>query len=41
MNVLEQKRDKQDLRINRTFVNEKGAALLSKVRRAWEVGRKS
>lgn len=41
MNVIEQRRDKVDLRINRTFVNEKGATLLSKVRRAWEIGRKA
>lgn len=41
MNIVEQKRDKVDLRINRSFVNEKGAALLSKVRRAWEIGRKA
>jgi DNA-binding MarR family transcriptional regulator len=34
MGVIEQRRDKQDLRINRTFINEKGATLLSKVRRA-------
>jgi hypothetical protein len=40
MNVIEQKRDRVDLRINRSFINEKGAALLSKVRRAWEVSRK-
>ena len=40
MNVISQTRDRQDLRINRTFINEKGAALLSKVRRAWEVSRK-
>ena len=40
MNVIEQRRDKQDLRINRTFINEKGASLLSKVRRAWELSRK-
>jgi DNA-binding MarR family transcriptional regulator len=40
MNVIEQKRDRVDLRINRTFINEKGAALLSKVRRAWEMSRK-
>jgi DNA-binding MarR family transcriptional regulator len=40
LNVIEQKRDRQDLRINRTFISEKGAALLSKVRRAWEVSRK-
>ena len=40
LNIIEQKRDRVDLRINRTFVNEKGAALLSKVRRAWEIGRK-
>jgi DNA-binding MarR family transcriptional regulator len=37
MNIIEQRRDRQDLRINRSFINEKGAALLSKVRRAWEV----
>ena len=41
MNVIEQRRDRQDLRINRSFINEKGAALLSKVRRAWEVSRKA
>lgn len=41
MNVIEQKRDRVDLRINRSFINEKGAALLSKVRRAWEVSRKA
>lgn len=41
MNVVEQVRDKQDLRINRSFINEKGAALLSKVRRAWEFNKKS
>jgi DNA-binding MarR family transcriptional regulator len=40
LNVIEQKRDRQDLRINRTFISEKGAALLSKVRRAWELSRK-
>lgn len=40
MNVIEQRRDKKDLRINRSFISEKGAALLSKVRRAWEVSRK-
>jgi hypothetical protein len=40
LNIIEQKRDRQDLRINRTFVSEKGASLLSKVRRAWEVSRK-
>lgn len=40
MNIITQTRDKKDLRINRTFINEKGAALLSKVRRAWEVSRK-
>jgi DNA-binding MarR family transcriptional regulator len=40
LNIIEQKRDRQDLRINRTFISEKGAALLSKVRRAWEVSRK-
>ena len=40
MNVIEQRRDRVDLRINRSFINEKGAALLSKVRRAWEVSRK-
>jgi hypothetical protein len=40
MNVIEQKRDRKDLRINRSFINEKGAALLSKVRRAWEISRK-
>lgn len=40
MNVIEQKRDHKDLRINRSFISEKGAALLSKVRRAWEVSRK-
>jgi DNA-binding MarR family transcriptional regulator len=39
MMIIEQRRDKKDLRINRSFVNEKGAALLSKVRRAWEVSR--
>jgi len=37
MNIIEQRRDKQDLRVNRTFINEKGAALLSTVRRVWEV----
>ncbi|WMT73795.1 hypothetical protein [Bradyrhizobium sp. Ash2021] len=37
MNIIEQRRDRQDLRINRSFISEKGAALLSKVRRAWEV----
>jgi DNA-binding MarR family transcriptional regulator len=41
MNVIEQVRDKKDLRINRSFISEKGAALLSKVRRAWELSRKS
>jgi DNA-binding MarR family transcriptional regulator len=41
MGIIEQRRDSKDLRINRSFVNEKGANLLSKVRRAWEVGRKS
>lgn len=40
MNVIEQRRDRQDLRINRSFINEKGAALLSKVRRAWEVSKR-
>ena len=40
MNIIEQKRDRQDLRINRTFISEKGATLLSKVRRAWELTRK-
>ena len=40
MNIIEQRRDTKDLRINRSFINEKGAALLSKVRRAWEVSRK-
>lgn len=40
MNIIEQRRDRQDLRINRSFVSEKGATLLSKVRRAWEVSRK-
>jgi hypothetical protein len=40
LNIIEQKRDRQDLRINRTFISEKGASLLSKVRRAWELGRK-
>jgi DNA-binding MarR family transcriptional regulator len=39
MNIVEQRRDKKDLRINRSFINEKGAALLSKVRRAWELSR--
>ena len=39
MGLLDQVRDKQDLRVNRTFVSEKGATLLSKVRRAWEVSR--
>jgi DNA-binding MarR family transcriptional regulator len=37
MNVIEQRRDRQDLRIIRSFISEKGATLLSKVRRAWEV----
>jgi DNA-binding MarR family transcriptional regulator len=41
MNVIEQVRDKKDLRINRSFISEKGAALLSKVRRAWELSRKA
>lgn len=36
MNIIEQRRDSKDLRINRSFINEKGATLLSKVRRAWE-----
>jgi DNA-binding MarR family transcriptional regulator len=40
MNVIEQKQDRKDLRVKRSFINEKGAALLSKVRRAWEVSRK-
>lgn len=40
MNIIEQKRDRVDLRINRSFISEKGATLLSKVRRAWEVSRK-
>jgi hypothetical protein len=40
MNVIEQRRDRVDLRINRTFINDKGATLLSKVRRALEVGHK-
>jgi hypothetical protein len=40
MQVIAQKRDGQDLRVNRSFINEKGAALLSKVRRAWEVSTK-
>ncbi|MBR0937550.1 hypothetical protein [Bradyrhizobium jicamae] len=40
MNVISQVRDKQDLRINRSFINEKGSNLLSKVRRAWELSRK-
>jgi hypothetical protein len=40
MNVIEQRRDRVDLRINRSFINEKGATLLSKVRRAWELSRK-
>lgn len=40
MNIIEQRRDRQDLRINRSFISEKGATLLSKVRRAWEVSRK-
>jgi DNA-binding MarR family transcriptional regulator len=40
MNIIEQRRDRKDLRINRSFISEKGAALLSKVRRAWEVSRK-
>jgi hypothetical protein len=40
MNIVEQKRDRKDLRINRSFINEKGAALLSKVRRAWDLSRK-
>lgn len=40
MNIINQVRDKVDLRVNRSFINEKGAALLSKVRRAWEIGRK-
>jgi DNA-binding MarR family transcriptional regulator len=40
MDVIEQRRDKKDLRVNRTFINEKGAALMAKVRRAWELGRK-
>jgi DNA-binding MarR family transcriptional regulator len=37
MNIIEQRRDKKDLRINRSLISEKGASLLSKVRRAWEV----
>ena len=40
LNIIEQKRDRVDLRINRTFISEKGATLLSKVRRAWELTRK-
>jgi DNA-binding MarR family transcriptional regulator len=40
MGLIDQRRDRQDLRVNRSFVSEKGAALLSKVRRAWEMSRK-
>ena len=40
LNIVEQKRDRQDLRVNRTFISEKGAALLSKVRRAWEISKR-
>ena len=40
MNIVEQRRDRKDLRINRTFISEKGATLLSKVRRSWELSRK-
>jgi hypothetical protein len=40
MGVIDQKRDRKDLRINRSFISEKGAALLSKVRRAWEVSKR-
>jgi DNA-binding MarR family transcriptional regulator len=40
MNLIEQKRDRVDLRVNRSFISEKGATLLSKVRRAWELTRK-
>ena len=40
LNLVEQHRDKVDLRVNRTFISEKGAALLAKVRRAWEFSRK-
>lgn len=39
MHLIEQRRDKKDLRVNRSFVSEKGAALLSRVRRAWEISR--
>ena len=39
LGVVEQKRDRVDLRINRTFISEKGAALLCRVRRAWEMFR--
>jgi DNA-binding MarR family transcriptional regulator len=37
LQIVEQKRDRKDLRVNRSFISEKGAALLSKVRRAWEI----
>jgi hypothetical protein len=37
MNFIEQRRDTKDFRINRSFISEKGAALLSKVRLVWEV----
>ncbi|OKO74661.1 hypothetical protein AC629_34710 [Bradyrhizobium sp. NAS80.1] len=38
MKLVERKQDRQDLRIIRTFISEKGAALMSKVRHAWENG---
>jgi DNA-binding MarR family transcriptional regulator len=40
MNIVEQKRDRKDLRVNRSFISEKGANLLSRVRRTWELSRK-
>ncbi|MGO4511570.1 hypothetical protein AB4Z51_31635 [Bradyrhizobium sp. 2TAF36] len=40
MNIIEQKRDRKDLRVNRSFISEKGANLLSKVRRTWELSRR-
>jgi hypothetical protein len=36
MKIIDQHRDKKDFRVNRSFINEKGATLLGKVRRAWE-----
>lgn len=38
MKLVGRKKDRQDLRIVRTFISEKGAALMSKVRHAWENG---